>query len=181
MTRRSGFDPKDLERARAILRGLPFDINTALTTALDSAAESIAERARVLAPKDTGALRGAIKVRKSLEGFVGTGAVGNFARLAKGKSGLFTRYIGVFPRKRGDAGWYAAWVEFGTGPRFTKKGKYVGARAATPFLGPAFFGGRKQAESKVRRAIGKAAREIVHRRRGIVQTLPGGFTRARPR
>lgn len=41
----------------------------------------------------------------------------------------------IAPRKPG--GWKARWIEYGTAPRYTKTGKYVGRMPAQPFMFPA--------------------------------------------
>lgn len=122
--------------------------------ALDQGAEELRARAAAIAPRDTGELSGAIEVRETLDGFKGTGAVGNFAKLSASRAGGLARYVGVFPGKRGDPGWYAAWVEFGT--------KDTRAR---PFLLPSFVTLRKRIQGRINRAVNKAVREAAARGR----------------
>lgn len=150
----SGFEPGSVERALAVFPRMNEAAAKGLVDALDKGAAEIAGRAKVLAPRRSGELERSIEVRDNLEGFRGTGAVGNFARLVRGGAGGLARFIGVFPRKRGDPGWYAAWVEFGTR-----------RAAAQPFLGPAFFGARKRVTGRVKRALTKAAKEVAARGR----------------
>lgn len=139
-----------LDKAQKTFERMTPTARVELEKALDKGAAEIAGRARVLAPVATGELRDAIEVRSSLKGFVGAGAVGNFARMVQGEAGAIRRYVGVFPRKQGSPGWYAAFVEFGTR-----------SRPATPFLTPAFFGLRKRVTGRVKRALKKAAKEAV--------------------
>jgi hypothetical protein len=61
-----------------------------------------------------------------------------------------TRFVGVFPERRGSPGWYAVWVEFGT----TKS-------RARPFLLPAFFSHRTRVLNRVNRAVNAAVRQVA--------------------
>jgi len=163
----SGFVKRDLDRARMIMRALPEEVRKGIDDALDKGADEVASRARTLAPVGDpadGNLRDAIEVRRDLAGFSPRGALKKLFS-GQGSGGGFARFIGVFPRKRGDAGWYAAWVEFGTSERFTKAGAFRGVGPAQPFLGPAFFGARKKVQARVSRAISKAAKAVVGRER----------------
>lgn len=136
-----------IDRALAAMTG---EIRAQIAAELDRQAEEIRARAALLAPKDTGELAAAIEVRDSLDGFRGSGAVGNFARLVRGEAAGLSRFVGVFPARRGSPGWYAAWVEFGTV-----------RTAAQPFLRPAFFSRRKRALAAIRRAITRGARQAA--------------------
>jgi HK97 gp10 family phage protein len=145
---------KGLEKTSRALAILPKQSAAEINAALDKGAEEIRSRAFTIAPRETGDLAGAIEVRRSLEGFKGSGAVGNFARMVSGKAGGMVRHIGVFPDRAGAPGWYAAWVEFGT----------VKA-SAQPFLLPAFFSLRKRVESRIKRAVSKAIKQVANRGR----------------
>jgi HK97 gp10 family phage protein len=141
-----------LNRTQAALRRMGPETAKQIEVALEAGAQEIADRARSIAPRDTGEMVGAIEVRKTLEGFNGTGAVGNFARMVSGAANGMTRFIGVFPDSRSSPGWYAAWVEFGTT-----------TRAGKPFLQPSFFSLRKRVQGRIGRAVNKAVREVAAR------------------
>lgn len=64
-----------------------------------------------------------------------------------------------------DGGWLGHIVEFGTGPRYTKKGAYRGIFRARPFLRPAYDTHLSAAQRKIAEVIEKAiAREVEKRR-----------------
>lgn len=143
----------------AALRRLPPEVAEAAGAAIDQGAHEIADRARLAAPKATGELAQAITVRDTPPKG-GGGAVGAFARLfglGKRRRGArpgspIARWVGVFPDKRGDPGWYAVWVEFGTK-----------SSRAQPFLRPAYISLRKRVVSRISRASGKAIRAVAAR------------------
>lgn len=139
-----------LDRARRAMRRLTPEIAAQVNAALDKGAEEIRSRATAIAPRDTGELSRSLEVRTTLDGFRGTGAVGNFARMVRGQALGFTRFIGVFPDRKGSPGWYAAWVEFGTAKSTAK-----------PFLRPAFFSLRRRALGRVSRAISAGAKQVA--------------------
>lgn len=51
-----------------------------------------------------------------------------------------------------------AWFEFGTGPRFTKLGKYTGQIPASPFFWPTYRAKKRRLKSRMSRNITKAVR-----------------------
>lgn len=71
-------------------------------------------------------------------------------------------FLGTKPRGPG------VLAEFGTGPRYTKKGKFTGAAPAQPFLRPAWESDKYNVLDRFSRAIGpsleKAARRAARRR-----------------
>lgn len=135
--------------ARAMRRMTPEMVEN-ITDAVDKGAREVEARAKEIAPKDTGEMANAIEVRENLDGFQATGAIGNFARQVKAGDAGIKRFIGVYPQKAGDPGWYAAWVEYGT----TKN-------AAKPFLLPSFVSQRKGIEGRIKRAVRKAVRTVA--------------------
>lgn len=160
---------KGLTRTQAALRRLTPAMVESITEAVDKGAKAVESRAKAIAPRDSGDMAGAIEVRENLDGFRATGAIGNFAATmrdagaSKRDKGIaaralrenqaeqgISRFVGVFPTKAGDPGWYAAWVEYGT----TKN-------AAKPFLLPSFISQRKSIESRIKRAVNKAIRTIA--------------------
>lgn len=162
-------------------KAFPAAVAGRIDGALQKGAEEVRDRAKAIAPKDTGELRRAIEVRATLDGFGASGAVGNFGRMVKGAAGNLQRFIGVFPATKGAAGWYAAFVEFGTAARSTgqryatrggavrkAQGKAGGALGdfhpgapARPFLRPAFFSLRQRVIGRIKRAVTAAAKEIA--------------------
>lgn len=162
-----------LAKAQMRFKAFPPEVAAQVGQALDKGAAEIRDRAKAIAPRDTGELAGAIEVRDTLEGFGAGGAVGAFARMVSGQAGSLTRFIGVFPAKAGDAGWYAAFVEFGTasrqaGQRYTQgSGRRVRAKDThpgtppRPFLMPAFFSLRRRMLGRVNRAVNAAARKVA--------------------
>ncbi len=140
------------DRTARALRRLTPDMLDDINGALDKGAEEIRSTAASIAPRDSGEMADAIEVRSTLDGFTGTGAVGNFARMVKGEAGGLIRHIGVFPNRRGSPGWYAAWVEFGTA-----------TTRAQPFMLPAFFSRRKRVQGRIKRAVNRAIKETARR------------------
>lgn len=139
-----------LSRTQAAMRRLTPAMVENITAAVEQGARDVEARAKAVAPRDTGDMVSAIEVRENLEGFKATGAIGNFAKqLSRAGQGI-QRFIGVFPQRAGDKGWYAAWVEYGT----TKN-------AAKPFLLPSFISQRKQIEGRIKRAVNKAIRQVA--------------------
>lgn len=93
--------------------------------ALTRALEPVAAAARGMAPKDTGKLAENIGVSSRL-----TKAQ---ARQARGTTSRDTQTLYVGPE------WASAHlVEFGTGPRYHKSGKFVGVMPPQPFMRPAW-------------------------------------------
>lgn len=156
-------------------KAFPAAVVTEIEAALDKGADEIRDRAKAIAPRDTGELRRAIEVRDTLDGFTAGGAVGNFGRMVRGAAGRLQRFIGVFPDVKGAPGWYAAFVEFGTAPRVEgqrytqasgKRRKAAITHPGTqprPFLKPAFFSLRRRVVGRINRAIGSAAKKVARR------------------
>lgn len=141
-----------MSKTSAALKRMGPEVTKQITDALDKGAQEIASKARQIAPRDTGAMAGAIEVRNTLDGFTATGAVGNFARQVQGAADGLTRFVGVFPASRSSPGWYAAFVEFGN----TK-------RAPKPFLKPAFFVLRTRVVNRIKASIRRATKEVASR------------------
>lgn len=153
----------------------PLHVAGGIQKALDKSAEEIRARAAAIAPRSPGGgeLAKAIEVKRTLEGFNAGGSVGRAILSGSTGGGGLTRYIGVFPEKSGAAGWYAAFVEFGTAKRAAGK-KYTQASGrkrtsgnthpgtpARPFLRPAFFSLQARSVNRVKRAINKAAKGMA--------------------
>ncbi|CAN5480509.1 HK97 gp10 family phage protein [soil metagenome] len=118
---------KELEAA---LRALPDRITAnVVQRALMKAGEPIAADARARAPVRSGRLRDRITVAKTLS---------KRQRRGRGKwKGAVEAFIGASPAR------HAHLVEFGTGPRVSKKtGKSSGEMPAHPFMRPAWEAGK---------------------------------------
>lgn len=99
--------------------------------ALTRALEPVAEAARGMAPKDTGKLAENIGVSSKL--------TKSQAREARGTTSRDVQTLYVGPQ------WASAHlVEFGTGPRHHKSGKFVGVMPPQPFMRPAWDQNRQQ-------------------------------------
>jgi HK97 gp10 family phage protein len=98
--------------------------------AMTRALQPVAEAARAMAPRDTGRLAANIGVSSKL--------TRRQAKQARGTA-RDTQLMYVGPQ------WPSAHlVEFGTGPRFHKSGKFVGAMPPQPFMRPAWDANRQQ-------------------------------------
>jgi HK97 gp10 family phage protein len=173
--------PPRIEGLPAVRRGLGTwkrETRIEISRALQEGAEHIRDVAKAIVPFKTGELRGAIEVRENVDDFKATGAVGNFGRMVSGVAGRIQRFIGVFPSRAGDPGWYAAFVEYGTAARtegqryFTKGGRGRIAKASAigphhpgtkpkPFLIPAFFSQRQFVLGRINRALNKAIKKVA--------------------
>jgi HK97 gp10 family phage protein len=127
-----------------------------LERAMRKAANPMLTLAKDLAPRDEGDLEGSLKIaRQTLfdpgkaaysavmsSDRPGEGAGNRGAALAAMREAYRTQGGAVVDLVLGpdllDGGRHAHLVEFGTGPRYHKGGKFVGAMPAEPFLRPAF-------------------------------------------
>lgn len=124
-----------LEGAREldkVLEGLKATTARGVTRrALKKALEPVAAAARGMAPQDTGKLAANIGISTRL--------TKRQAREARGATGRDVQTIYVGPQ------WPSAHlVEFGTGPRHHKSGKFVGVMPPQPFMRPAWDQNREQ-------------------------------------
>ena len=140
--------------------------------ALLRAARIIRDEAAARAPKDTGNLsKNVIAVRDRNPQATGASerymitvkkkrytknSKANAPKTSKGK---------INYRAHGDA-YYWRWVEFGTGPRVSKKtGKYTGQAPAQPFLRPGFENKKQAALAEFKDNLGKSVAQTVKRMR----------------
>lgn len=151
-----GLKIEGAKELREALLELPKRIaKDAVRRALRKAADPIAQEAKSLAPVKTGKLRDRIAVSSTLS---------RRQRRQRRKQGEVEIFIGAGPSRQ------AHLIEFGTGPRYQRNGKYVGQIAPRPFLRPAWEGGKRQAletfskllwteiEAAAKRAARKAAK-----------------------
>jgi HK97 gp10 family phage protein len=167
-----------LEETRRVFAMLPREATARITHALNLGAEEIKVTAQALAPVVTGELRGAIEVRRDLQGFDARGIIGALQVGAGDDNGRVQRFIGVFPQSRSSPGWYAAFVEFGTsarvkGEKFTtaggrkkRSGNTHPGTTAKPFLFPAFRALRKRVTSRIARELKRAFKEAAGKKFG---------------
>jgi HK97 gp10 family phage protein len=112
------------------------------------ALEPVASAARALAPIDSGDLEASI------------GIAPRAYRARPRPDGVGVMYVGpTWPQ-----GAHAHLVEFGTGPRFHKSGRYVGAMPPDPFLRPAWDANKAQVLERLADAIRAEIAKTVGRR-----------------
>lgn len=109
-----------------VLQGLKATTARGVTRrALKNSLELVAHTARALAPKDKGDLVAHIGVSSKL--------TKRQARELRGQIAADTQVMYVGPEWAG-----AHLVEFGTGPRYHKRGRFVGVMPPQPFMRPAW-------------------------------------------
>lgn len=159
---------QNLERLKARIAALPEETRKEMQAALLKGGEEIADAARRFVPKRGGALLKSIGV-----------TLGNYSPENANVRGVSVgggHDLAVTVHAGDAKAFYAAWVEFGTKPHNvakgggTKKGQrqaragggrpHPGA-APNPFFFPAYRLNKKRALSRVKRAIGKAARKVA--------------------
>ncbi|WP_137387969.1 HK97-gp10 family putative phage morphogenesis protein [Rhodoligotrophos defluvii] len=144
---------KELDRALAELP--KAYAKSALRDMLKKAAKPVADAARARAPEGPNRkLRGSIRVSTRLK---------ESQRRGRVKRGAVEIFIGAtYP-----PGNNAHLVEFGTGPRYHKNGKYVGQMPPKPFMRPAWDASKDQALAILREeawmALYRAARRLAKR------------------
>lgn len=142
------------DKLKKALRALPKEMQAGVKARVKAEATALAEQVKARAPVDTGALKGAIKVRTSQGGL--RARVGVFemkdTRIAGAAAGLIAKHgLGKSRALRvasalGGGPIYARWVEFGT----TKM-------AARPYLFPTF----KEKRRAILAGIATAARDAI--------------------
>lgn len=156
---------KDLERQ---LADLPDNIGKAAARrAVKRAGEEMADAQRRGVPVDDGDLRDSIRVKvtnRNLDGLAEYGAVrraGGSSKDAVAAMRGARREAKASGTQKGnrisaDVGPtkpHAHLVEFGTGPRHHKSGKYTGVMPATAFIRPAFDNGTDQAIETIKNGV----------------------------
>lgn len=91
-------------------------------------------------------------------------------RTSRVKAGAVEVFVG--PRAR-----HAHLVEFGTGPRYHKSGKYVGQMPAQPFMRPAWDSRRRLALEILKRQIWKEIAKTAKRLRRQAQRIDNRISR----
>ncbi len=120
---------------------------TTLQRILVRAAQPIAARARALVEEDDGDLKESITVSTKLKDSQKSDGAGRNVMTAKGwrrQAAPVVVYVG--PTQP-----HGSLVEWGTGPRHHRNGKFVGVMPARPFLRPAWDAGRHDALASIGR------------------------------
>lgn len=132
------------------LQRMPEVGKNQIKAAMEKSAEEIVSMMRSLVPEKSGALRDSIgwtwgKAPK------GAMTLGNVAAASLGGELTITIYAGTRDKSLGDRdAFYARFVEFGTQNM-----------AAQPFFFPSYRANKKRSNSRIRRAVTKAAKEVA--------------------
>lgn len=166
-----------MELSSSVRRGV-------LERTLRKAAEPLAQTMKAYAPYEDGQLVQSIIVSAEVQslarlagnraysaamvqGFTRPTAAAAMRAASKTLRGQYSIGVSVGPRAK--AAPHAHWVEFGTGPRFHKSGRYVGVMPADPFMRPAWDLHRNgmvgsiasQLRTEIDAAVARAARRAV--------------------
>lgn len=139
-----------LARLHRKLQRMPEVAKQQIKAAMERSADEIVAMAKNLAPEKSGALRDSIgwtwgKAPK------GAMSLGKVAAASLGGELTITIYAGTRDKQLGDRdAFYARFVEFGTQKM-----------SAQPFFFPSYRANKKQAGSRIRRAVTKAAKEVA--------------------
>jgi HK97 gp10 family phage protein len=140
----SGFKEID-----ALLQSMPRQLaGQGVASGLRRALQPVAQTARSYAP---GSLSGRIRIAPTIK-------AGQQAQsLAKPGKGRKVMYVGATAPQ-------AHLVEFGTGPRYHKSGKYVGFMTPDPFLRPAWDMHKDEVLANLAQAIKEEIAKAINRR-----------------
>ena len=149
----SGFKEID-----ALLQSIPRQLaSQGVTSGLRRALQPVAQTARAYAP---GSLSGRIRIAPTIK-------AGQQAQsLAKPGKGRRVMYVGATAPQ-------AHLVEFGTGPRYHKSGKYVGFMTPDPFLRPAWDMHKDEVLANLATAIREEISKATGRR--ISRAIKAGY------
>jgi HK97 gp10 family phage protein len=149
---------RNVDRLKRKLRAMAPAAKAEIQKALVQSGDEIADVARTLAPKKSGAL--ARSIGATLGQYVPDNSnVRGVAATGGGHDLSVTVHAGD------EEAYYAAFVEFGTAPHRQKSnpfngGEHPGAKA-TPFFFPAYRLGKKRAKSRISRAMNRAAKKVA--------------------
>jgi HK97 gp10 family phage protein len=130
-----------LDELKQILKGLPAAMGgEALKEAALEAMEPVLARARQLVPVKSGRLKRSLGIQIRTES----------------RSYIDVRVGANLERSLGETGPHAHLVEFGTGPRYDKDGRFVGVMPAEPFMRPAWDAESRNIEPRFQRVLAKA-------------------------
>jgi hypothetical protein len=149
----SGFREIDV-----LLQSIPRQLaSQGVTSGLRRALQPVAQTARTYAP---GSLSGRIRIAPTIK-------AGQQAQsLAKPGKGRRVMYVGATAPQ-------AHLVEFGTGPRYHKSGKYVGFMTPDPFLRPAWDMHKDEVLANLATAIREEISKATGRR--ISRAIKAGY------
>jgi HK97 gp10 family phage protein len=121
-----------------------------LERSLRKASQPMLQKAKDMTPRDEGDLEGSLKIARVATSDPGKAAFASVIQATGDRTAARAALREAYRTQGGavvdlvlgpdlkDGGSHAHLVEFGTGPRYQKNGKYVGAMPADPFLRPAF-------------------------------------------
>jgi HK97 gp10 family phage protein len=130
-----------VEELRQILKRLPPAMGgEALKEAALEAMEPVLDKARQMVPVKSGRLRRSlgIQIRNQSAAYIDVRVGANLERAL------------------GETGPHAHLVEFGSGPRYDKDGRFVGVMPAEPFMRPAWDAESRNIEPRFQRVLAKA-------------------------
>lgn len=140
----------------ALLKALPRNLDsTGVSAGMRKALQPVAAAAQAYAP---GGLDTSIKINSRIK------KSQRAAALEKPGSGRRVMYVGSTAP-------HAHLVEFGTGPRFQRNGKYVGIMPPDPFLRPAWDANKDQVLANLARAVREEIEKALRRR--IARAIKG--------
>jgi HK97 gp10 family phage protein len=157
------------DELQKVLRAMPDQISEKVqVAALRKGGKIIADQAKQNAPVDEGDLRDAIAVRKT-------------PKKLQSRHGLGLLVVSV----KVPPGNHAHLVEFGTGPRRQKNGRFTGQMPAQPFMRPAVDAKSQEAINAIGKELGlqieKAAEKLAgsFKGSGLAKKRRGGKLRLR--
>ncbi|MCX5478453.1 HK97 gp10 family phage protein [Kaistia geumhonensis] len=146
-----------LDRLKAKIAAMAPAARAEIQKALVESGEEIANLARHLAPKKSGALA------RSIGSTLGAYTPDNSN--VRGVSAGGGNDLSVTVHAGDENAYYAAFVEFGTAPHRQKRNPFNGGEhpgsKAVPFFFPAYRAGKKRAKSRIARAVNRAAKKVA--------------------
>lgn len=128
----------------------------ALRRAMKKAAEPLVEAARAAAPRDRGGLAASV----GMGGRLNRNQARQHRKAFADDRASIELFVGASYAK-GRGGRHAHLVEFGTGNRFQRNGRFVGRMPARPWLRPAWDANRDRLLADLRRHLWEEVRRAV--------------------
>lgn len=151
MTQTFGLKVDGIKEFEAALEDLGKRLGrSVLERSLRKAAKPMLDAAKNNAPRDRGDLEGSLKIARQTTSDPGKAAFAATMQATGDRTAARAALRDAYRTQGGavvdlvlgpdlaDGGSHAHLVEFGTGPRYLKNGKYVGEMPPDPFLRPAF-------------------------------------------
>lgn len=148
------------ERTLRKMRAVPKEIRAAIKQAIAQGADEITDMQRRLVPVKSGKLRASIKQTWGDKPDFTTSAALDSGGAVAGDPDL-TVWISVGGGDRTD-GWYARFVEFGTGPH-PQGGKFAGTKHPGTAAQPFFFPAWRLLGPKIKRRVVTATNRAIKR------------------